>query len=207
MEKFKPVRSTAAALPIKNIDTDQIYPGRFMKTILRTGLGKKLFNDLRFKADGSEKPDFVLNKDAFRGAKILIAGDNFGCGSSREHAPWALTDYGFRCVIAPSFADIFFNNSSKNGLLLIQLPEAQVEELMEEAAQGANATFTVDLEAQEITRPNGDVIRFEVEPFRKQCLLEGLDDIGLTLKKADAISRFEAGHLAAQPWLARTASS
>ncbi|MBZ0325582.1 MAG: 3-isopropylmalate dehydratase small subunit [Alphaproteobacteria bacterium] len=206
MEKFKTVESAGAALRITNIDTDQIIPARFMKTIKREGLGRHLFHDLRFAADGSEKPGFVLVKPAFKDAKVLIADDNFGCGSSREHAPWALADYGIRVVIAPSFADIFFNNAFKNGLLLIRLPEETVHALMDEAEQGANATFTIDLEAQEIIRPNGDKVAFEVDPFRKHCLLEGLDDIGLTLQKKAAIDAYETKHLTDMPWLSKSAT-
>ena len=206
MEKFKTVESVGAALRITNVDTDQIIPARFMKTIKREGLGRHLFHDLRHNADGSEKPDFVLIKPAFKDAKVLIADDNFGCGSSREHAPWALSDYGIRVVIAPSFADIFFNNAFKNGLLLIKLPEETVHALMDDSEQGANATFTIDLEAQEITRPNGEKVAFEVDPFRKHCLLEGLDDIGLTLQKKASIDSFEDKHLADMPWLSKSAT-
>jgi len=206
MEKFKTVESVGAALRITNVDTDQIIPARFMKTIKREGLGRHLFHDLRHNADGSEKPDFVLVKPAFKDAKVLIADDNFGCGSSREHAPWALSDYGIRVVIAPSFADIFFNNAFKNGLLLIKLPEETVHALMDDSEQGANATFTIDLEAQEITRPNGEKVAFEVDPFRKHCLLEGLDDIGLTLQKKASIDSFEDKHLADMPWLSKSAT-
>jgi 3-isopropylmalate/(R)-2-methylmalate dehydratase small subunit len=201
MDKFTTLRGVAAPLPMPNCDTDKIIPARFLKTIKRTGLGKNLFNDMRFETDGAEKPDFVLNQPAWRNAKILVVGENFGCGSSREHAPWAILDYGIRTVIAPSFADIFYNNSFKNGVLLITLPQAQVDQLMEDARKGANAVLTIDLEKQEITRPDGGVVRFEIDPFRKHCLLNGLDDIGLTLQKAAAIDKFESADRQRQPWL------
>jgi len=201
MEKFDRLTGVAAPLPMINVDTDQIIPKQFLKTIKRTGLGRYLFNDLRFDLDGSERPDFVLNKPAYRDARILIAGANFGCGSSREHAPWALLDFGIRCVIAPSFADIFFNNCFKNGILPVVLPEPEVERLMEEAGRGANAVFTVDLERQEISAPDGRTVAFEVEPFRRHCLLNGLDDIGLTFEKGPAIDRFEAARAQQYPWL------
>lgn len=200
MDKFTKLTSVAAPLPIINVDTDMIIPARFLKTIKRTGLGTDLFSTLRFNEDGSEREDFVLNKPAYRNAEVLIAGENFGCGSSREHAPWALMDFGIKCVIAPSFADIFFSNSSKNGILLITLPQEQIDKLMEDASHGANATVTVDLEAEEITGPDGEVIKFEVEAFKKHCLLNGLDDIGLTMQKDDKINDFEARQKAAQPW-------
>ena len=199
MDKFTTLSGTAVPFPMVNVDTDRIIPARFLKTIARSGLGKNLFQDLRYDADGSENPDFVLNKPPYRNAKILIGGENFGCGSSREHAPWALMDFGIRCVIAPSFADIFANNSAKNGVLLVTLPNAEVEELMRDAEKGENARFTVDLERQEITRPDGATLRFEIYPFRKYCLLNGLDDIGLTLRKEDKIAAFEQRR-AAQPW-------
>lgn len=199
MDKFTTLSGTAVPFPMVNVDTDRIIPARFLKTIARSGLGKNLFQDLRYDADGSENPDFVLNKPPYRNAKILIGGENFGCGSSREHAPWALMDFGIRCVIAPSFADIFANNSAKNGVLLVTLPKAEVEELMRDAEKGENARFTVDLERQEITRPDGATLRFEIDPFRKYCLLNGLDDIGLTLRKEDKIAAFEQQR-AAQPW-------
>ncbi len=201
MDKFTTLTGVAAPLPMVNIDTDMIIPKQYLKTIQRTGLGKGLFDEMRYDQDGSEKPDFVLNQPAYRNAEILVAGDNFGCGSSREHAPWALLDFGIRCVIAPSFADIFFNNCFKNGILPIVLPQEQVDMLMEDARKGANARMTVDLEAQTITTSDGQVIGFEVEPFRKHCLLNGLDDIGLTLEKAAAIDRFEAAAQTSRPWV------
>ncbi len=199
MDKFALLTATAAPLKIANVDTDKIIPARFLKTIKRTGLGKSLFADMRYEADGSEKADFVLNQPKYRHAEILVAGDNFGCGSSREHAPWALLDFGIRCVIAPSFADIFFNNCFKNGILPIVLPEDVVAALMEDAALGTNARLTVDLEAQVVVRPNGDKIPFEVDAFRKHCLLNGLDDIGLTLAHTAAIDAYEANIPAWQP--------
>ena len=200
MEKFNKLTSVAAPLPLINVDTDMIIPARFLKTIKRTGLGADLFSTLRFNEDGSDREDFVLNKPAYTDAEILIAGENFGCGSSREHAPWALLDYGIKCIIAPSFADIFFNNSSKNGILLIKLPQEEVDQLMEDADRGANAKVSVDLEAQEIISPDGRRITFEFDAFKKHCLLNGLDDIGLTLQKADKIKNFEAGQKVSQPW-------
>ena len=192
MEKFNTLTSVAAPLPLINVDTDMIIPARFLKTIKRTGLGADLFSTLRFYQDGTEREEFVLNKPAFRNSEILIAGKNFGCGSSREHAPWALLDFGIKCVIAPSFADIFYNNSSKNGILLIKLPQEQIDKLTEDAELGANATMTINLEAQEITGPDGDIIKFEVDSFKKHCLMNGLDDIGLTMAKSDKIAAFEA---------------
>jgi len=201
MDKFTKLTSVAAPLPLINVDTDMIIPARFLKTIKRTGLGKSLFFVLRFDDDGNERSDFVLNKPAYKGTKILVTGKNFGCGSSREHAPWALADYGIRCVIAPDFADIFYNNSFKNGMLLIKLPQEQVDKMMDDAERGANATVTVDLEAQEITGPDGGLIKFDIDPFKKHCLLNGLDDIGLTLQKEDKIGAFEANQKASQPWL------
>ena len=201
MEKFTQLTGVAAPLNMINVDTDMIIPKQFLKTIKRTGLGKSLFFEMRFNDDGSEIEDFVLNKPAYRDAKIIVAGDNFGCGSSREHAPWALLDFGITCVIAPDFADIFYNNSFKNGILPIRLPQEDVDKLMEGAELGANATITVDLEAQTITGPDGEVISFELDPFKKKCLLEGLDDIGLTMKKDDAISKFEDGKKASEPWV------
>ncbi len=201
MEKFTTVTGVAAPLPAVNMDTDKIIPARFLKTIKRTGLGASLFNDLRFETDGGEKPEFVLNQAPYRDAKVLVVGDNFGCGSSREHAPWALIDHGIRVVIGTSFADIFFSNSVKNGLLLITLPQDQIDTLMADAERGANATFTVDLEAQEITRPDGETMSFDIDPFRKHCLLNALDDIGLTLAKTAAIDAFETRQRAEKPWL------
>jgi len=202
MEKFTTLTGVAAPLPIVNIDTDMIIPKQFLKTIKRTGLGKSLFFEMRYDDAGNEVPDFVLNQAAWRNAQILVAGDNFGCGSSREHAPWALLDFGIRCVIAPSFADIFYNNCFKNGILPIRLPQADVDKLMDDAGRGANATVTVDLETQEIRGPDGGVIRFDIDPFRKHCLLNGLDDIGLTLQKEEAITAFEDQRARDFPWLA-----
>jgi len=202
MEKFTKLTAVAAPLPIVNCDTDKIIPARFLKTLTRTGLGKNLFDPLRYDPKtGNENPNFVLNKKAYRNAQILIAGHNFGCGSSREHAPWALLDYGIHCVISTDFADIFFNNSSKNGILLIKVSPKELQQLMEGAERGANATMTVDLEKQEITNSDGDIITFEVDPFKKHCLLNGLDDIGQTLQKEAAISRYETANKAATPWL------
>lgn len=201
MDKFTTLTGIAAPLPLINIDTDMIIPKQFLKTIKRSGLGKNLFDEMRFDQSGNEIPEFVLNKPAYRDAQILVAGDNFGCGSSREHAPWALLDFGIRCVIAPNFADIFFNNCFKNGILPIPLPQEEVDKLMDDASNGANATLTIDLEAQEITRPDGQKIAFEIDPFRKHCLLNGLDDIGLSLTKVEAIDAFEATAQSARPWV------
>lgn len=201
MEKFKTLTATAAPMPLVNIDTDMIIPKQFLKTIKRTGLGKHLFSDMRYHEDGSEIEDFVLNKPAYRNAGILVAGDNFGCGSSREHAPWALLDFGFKVVIAPDFADIFYNNCFKNGILPIKLPQEDVDKLMDDAERGANAKVTVNLENQEITGPDGGIIEFEMDPFRKTCLLEGLDDIGLTLKKESAITAYENKQGGDRPWV------
>jgi 3-isopropylmalate/(R)-2-methylmalate dehydratase small subunit len=201
MQKFTTLRGVAAPLPMINVDTDMIIPKQFLKTIKRTGLGKNLFDELRHNPDGSEKPDFVLNRPAYRKAQILVAGENFGCGSSREHAPWALLDFGIRCVIAPSFADIFYNNCFKNGILPVALPKEAMAKLMDDAERGSNAILAIDLEKQEITGPDGGRIRFEIDPFRKRCLLEGLDDIGLTLEKAAAIDGFEAKAKLERPWL------
>lgn len=203
MEKFTILTGVAAPLPMINIDTDMIIPKQFLKTIKRTGLGANLFHEMRFQEDGSDNPDFVLNKRAYRNAVILIAGDNFGCGSSREHAPWALADFGIRCILAPSFADIFYNNCFKNGILPVRLEQSVIDALTAEAENGANATFTIDLENQIINRPSGEQVSFEIDPFRKHCLLNGLDDIGLTLQKAAAIDSFEAQQKAGQPWLWR----
>lgn len=199
MEKFKQLTSIAAALPLINIDTDMIIPKQFLKTIKRTGLGKNLFHEMRYDLEEKEIADFVLNKPAFRQSKILVAGDNFGCGSSREHAPWALADFGIRSVIAPSFADIFFNNCFKNGILPIILASNQVEELLEFAKE-ENNNFTIDLEKQEVRAAN-KIYKFEVDEFRKHCLIEGLDDIGLTLQKNDKISQFEEKNKQVTPWL------
>jgi 3-isopropylmalate/(R)-2-methylmalate dehydratase small subunit len=201
MQKFTTLTGVAAPLPMINVDTDKIIPKQYLKTIQRTGLGKALFDEIRFNPDGSEKPDFVLNKPAYRKAKILVAGENFGCGSSREHAPWALMDFGIRCVIASSFADIFYNNSFKNGMLLIKLPQAVVNELMDDAKKGANARLSVDLASQTITRPDGGTVKFDIDPFLKDCLLNGLDDIGLTLKKESKIAAYEQKQHLTQPWL------
>ncbi|MCF3945268.1 3-isopropylmalate dehydratase small subunit [Acidiphilium sp. AL] len=200
MEAFGRLEAVAAPLRMANVDTDKIIPARFLKTIKRSGLGVHAFAGLRYREDGSENPDFVLNKDKYRRAKILVAGENFGCGSSREHAPWALLDFGIRCVIAPSFADIFFNNCFKNGILPIVLPEAECAALMDDADSGPNARIIVDLAAQTVSRPDGEAFSFEIDPFRKRCLLEGLDDIGLTLEKAGSIDAYEADHVGA-PWL------
>ena len=201
MDKFTTLTGVAAPMPMVNIDTDAIIPKQFLKTIKRTGLGVHLFNDLRFDEKGDERPEFILNKTPYRDSKVLIAFDNFGCGSSREHAPWALSDFGIRCVIAPNFADIFYNNCFKNGVLPIALPKEDVSRLMEVAERGSNATLSIDLEAQEISDPDGNVISFEIDPFRKHCLLNGLDDIGLTMQKAKAIDNFESSQRASQPWL------
>ena len=202
MEKFDKLRAVAAPLPMVNIDTDKIIPKQFLKTIQRTGLSKGLFYELRFDEQGKPKEGFVLDQPAYKNAKILVAGDNFGCGSSREHAPWALLDAGIRCVISTSFADIFYNNCFKNGILPIVLPKEQVEMLMDDAGRGANAILTIDLENQEITGPDGGTIKFEIDQFRKHCLMNGLDDIGLTLEKADKIGGYEAKQRQSTPWLA-----
>src|SRR5579885_1876302 len=201
MEKFTTLEGIAAPLPMINVDTDKIIPKQHLKTIKRTGLGRVLFDEMRYREDGSENPDFILNKPAYRQAKILVAGENFGCGSSREHAPWALLDFGIRCVIAASFADIFYNNCFQNGVLPIKLPPETVALLMDDAQKGANARMTIDLEKQTITRPDGSKISFEIDPFRKHCLLNGLDDIGITLQKDKQIAGFEAKRRASQPWL------
>jgi 3-isopropylmalate/(R)-2-methylmalate dehydratase small subunit len=200
MDKFTTLTGVAAPLPITNIDTDMIIPKQFLKTIKRTGLGKSLFFEMRYDESGKPNPDFVLNQPSWQKAQILVAGDNFGCGSSREHAPWALLDFGIRCVISTSFADIFYNNCFKNGILPIKLPQEDVDKLMDDARRGANATVTVDLEAQEIKGPDGGVIKFDIDPFRKHCLLNGLDDIGLTLEKQDAISAYESKLAESRPW-------
>jgi len=201
MEKFQKLHGIAAPMPLVNIDTDMIIPKVFLKSIQRTGFGKHLFDEMRYNRDGTEIEDFVLNKPQYRNAEILIAGDNFGCGSSREHAPWAIADFGIKCIVSTSFADIFFNNSFKNGILPIVLPQEQVDILMADAEKGANARMTVDLEAQEITTSDGVVIKFDVDPFKKHCLLNGLDDIGLTMEKADAIKTFEEQASQARPWV------
>ncbi|MBA84696.1 3-isopropylmalate dehydratase small subunit [Thalassobius sp. S69A] len=201
MDKFEKLTGIAAPMPLVNIDTDMIIPKVFLKTIKRSGLGVNLFDEMRYDRQGNELPDFVLNKPQYRDTEILVAGDNFGCGSSREHAPWAIKDFGIKCVISTSFADIFFNNCFKNGILPIVLPQEQVDILMEDAERGANARMTVDLEAQEITTSDGQVIPFEVDAFKKHCLLNGLDDIGLTLEKAEAISSYESAMSAERPWV------
>jgi 3-isopropylmalate/(R)-2-methylmalate dehydratase small subunit len=201
MDKFTTLTGVAAPLPMINIDTDAIIPKQYLKTIERTGLGKYLLYELRYDEAGNEKPDFVLNKPAYRKAQILVAGENFGCGSSREHAPWALLDYGIRCVIAPSFADIFYNNCFQNGILPIKVPQAVLDKLLDDASRGSNATITVDLEKQEIRGPDGGCVTFEMDPFRKRCLLEGLDNIGLTLESEKAIGNYEEKVQAAKPWV------
>jgi 3-isopropylmalate/(R)-2-methylmalate dehydratase small subunit len=201
MEKFEKLHGVAAPMPLVNIDTDMIIPKVFLKSIQRTGFGVSLFDEMRYNRDGSEIPDFVLNKPQYRNAEILIAGDNFGCGSSREHAPWAIADFGIKCIVSTSFADIFFNNCFKNGILPIVLPQEQVDILMADAEKGENARMTVDLEAQEITTSDGEVITFEVDAFKKHCLLNGLDDIGLTMEKADSIQAFETKMAAERPWV------
>ena len=202
MEKFTKLTGIAAPLPLINVDTDMIIPKQFLKTIQRSGLGKNLFDEMRYDRAGAEIPDFVLNRPAYRSAQILVAGENFGCGSSREHAPWALLDFGIRCVIAPSFADIFYNNCFKNGILPIVLPQEQVDLLMDDAERGSNAVVTVDLETMTISGPDGGTIPFELDTFRRHCLLNGLDDIGLTMEKAEVIDDFEAGYARRTPWLA-----
>ncbi|WP_322990323.1 MULTISPECIES: 3-isopropylmalate dehydratase small subunit [unclassified Hoeflea] len=201
MEKFDRLTGVAAPLPVVNVDTDMIIPKDYLKTIKRTGLGKGLFAEARYNEDGSEIPEFVLNQPAWRNASILVAGDNFGCGSSREHAPWALLDFGIRCVISTSFADIFYNNCFKNGILPIVVSQENLDKLMDDARRGANATVSIDLEAQEIRGPDGGVISFDVDPFRKHCLLNGLDDIALTLEKASAIDSYETKAAETRPWL------
>ena len=202
MQPFPTLTGVAAPLPMANVDTDKIIPARFLKSINRTGFGKNLFHSMRFREDGSENPDFVLNQPAYRKAEVLIAFENFGCGSSREHAPWALLDFGIRCVIAPDFADIFHNNCFKNGILPVRLPREVCEALMDDARLGGNARLTVDLERQVVVRPSGEEIPFEVDPLRKHLLLTGLDDIGQTLQHAGAIDSFEARRKTEQPWLA-----
>jgi 3-isopropylmalate/(R)-2-methylmalate dehydratase small subunit len=200
MEKFVRLTGVAAPLPVVNVDTDMIIPKDYLKTIKRTGLGSGLFAEARYHEDGSVNEDFVLNKPAYKNATILVAGDNFGCGSSREHAPWALLDYGIRCVISTSFADIFYNNCFKNGILPIVVSQDDLDKLMDDAGRGSNAILTVDLESQEITGPDGGSIRFEIDAFRRHCLLNGLDDIGLTLEKATAIDSFEKQNASSRPW-------
>ncbi|MDE2577597.1 MAG: 3-isopropylmalate dehydratase small subunit [Hyphomicrobiales bacterium] len=201
MEKFTQLTGVAAPLKIMNVDTDMIIPKQYLKTIARTGLGKGLFAEMRYREDGSENPDFVLNQAAYRKAQILVAEDNFGCGSSREHAPWALLDFGIRCVISTSFADIFYNNCFKNGILPIKVAKADLDKLMDDAERGANATLTVDLAKQEIRGPDGGVVKFDIDAHRKHCLMEGLDDIGLTMVKAPKIDAYEKKHAADRSWL------
>ena len=201
MDKFTTLTGVAAPLKIMNIDTDMIIPKQYLKTIKRTGLGTGLFAEMRFKEDGTENADFVLNKPAYRKAQILVAGDNFGCGSSREHAPWALLDFGIRCVISTSFADIFYNNCFKNGILPIKVSQEDLDKLFDDADRGANSTLTIDLEAQEIRGPDGGVVKFDLDPFRKHCLINGLDDIGLTMEKAPSIKTYEEKAATARPWL------
>jgi 3-isopropylmalate/(R)-2-methylmalate dehydratase small subunit len=201
MDKFTHIEGVAAPLKMINVDTDMIIPKQYLKTIKRTGLGTGLFSELRYKDDGSENPDFVLNKPAYRKARILVVDDNFGCGSSREHAPWALLDFGIRCVISTSFGDIFYNNCFKNGILPIRVTPEQLEKLFDDAERGANATLSIDLPKQEIRGPDGGVIKFEVDEFRKHCMLNGLDDIGLTLQKKTAIDSYESKLQSARPWM------
>ncbi|HRK25639.1 MAG TPA: 3-isopropylmalate dehydratase small subunit [Beijerinckiaceae bacterium] len=200
MQPFTKLTAVAAPMKVVNVDTDMIIPKQYLKTIKRTGLGKALFSEMRYREDGGENPDFVLNKPAYRNAQILVAGDNFGCGSSREHAPWALLDFGIRCVISTSFADIFYNNTFKNGILPIKVSQAELDKLFDDAERGANSTLTIDLEAQEIRGPDGGVIRFDIDPHRKHCLINGLDDIGQTLQKVGSIDAYEARAAAARPW-------
>ena len=201
MDKFTKVSGVAAPLDLVNVDTDMIIPKAFLKTIKRSGLGVNLFDEMRYLDDGSENPDFVLNKPQYRDSEILVAGDNFGCGSSREHAPWAIKDFGIRCVISTSFADIFFNNCFKNGILPIVLPKAQVDVLMKDAEKGSNARIEVDLEAQTVTTSDGETFSFEVDAFKKHCLLNGLDDIGLTMEKAASIDAYESKLQVSHPWV------
>ena len=201
MEKFTEITGTAAPMPLVNIDTDMIIPKQFLKTIKRSGLGVHAFDEMRYLDDGSENPDFVLNKPQYRDAQVIVAGDNFGCGSSREHAPWALADFGIKAVISTSFADIFYNNCFKNGMLPIVMPQEVVDVLMKDADKGSNARMTVDLERQVVTTSDGEEFAFEVDPFRKHCLLEGLDDVGLTMEKVGAIDSFEAEAAQSRPWV------
>lgn len=201
MQKFTKLTGVAAPFPLRNVDTDMIIPKQFLKTIKRTGLGKALFYELRYDQSGKENPDFVLNKPAYRKAEILITGENFGCGSSREHAPWALEDYGFRALIGTTFADIFFNNCFKNGVLPIRLPQSEVDALFAQVAANEGYRLKIDLDAQTVARPDGKVLKFEVDAFRKYCLLNGFDDIGLTLRHADKIRAFEDKRRVEQPWL------
>jgi 3-isopropylmalate/(R)-2-methylmalate dehydratase small subunit len=207
MEKFVRLTGAAAPLPMANVDTDMVIPKNYLKTTVREGLGRHLFAEMRYDQTGGERTDFVLNQPAYRQAKILIAAENFGCGSSREHAVWALRDFGIRCVIAPSFADIFFNNCFKNGVLPLTLPKETCEQLIDDAERGANATLTVDLEAQELTRPDGERVAFEVEPFRRHRLLAGLDEVGATMTRGNSIDAFEATLAHRQPWRTRALST
>lgn len=204
MDKFDTMTSVAAPMNMINVDTDMIIAKQYLKTIARTGLGKHLFSEMRYDDQGNENPNFVLNQPAYRNAEILVADENFGCGSSREHAPWALLDFGIKCVIAPSFADIFYNNCFKNGILPIKLPKEDWEKVMDDAERGANAKLTIDLEAQTITGPDGGTVSFDIDPFRKKCLLEGLDDVGLTLTNEDKIDSFEGDRERSTPWMAQT---
>jgi 3-isopropylmalate/(R)-2-methylmalate dehydratase small subunit len=201
MEKFDILSGVAAPLPMINVDTDMIIPKQYLKTIERTGLGKGLFHEMRFNDDGSPREDFILNKAAYKDTRILVADDNFGCGSSREHAPWALLDFGIRCVISTSFADIFYNNCFKNGILPIVVSRENLEKLMDDASRGANSTLTVNLEAQEIRGPDGGCISFDIDPFKKHCMLNGLDDIGLTMEKVGKIDAYESASQTEQPWV------
>ena len=201
MDKFTKLEGVAAPMKIRNIDTDMIVPKQYLKTIKRTGLGKGLFSEMRYRDDGSENPDFILNKPAYRNAKIIVAEDNFGCGSSREHAPWALLDFGIRCVISTSFADIFFNNCFQNGVLPIKVSKDDLDKLMDDAERGSNATLSIDLESQEIRGPDGGVVTFDIDPFRKHCMLNGLDDIGLTMTKAKSLDAYEKTKTAERPWM------
>ncbi len=201
MDKFETLTGIAAPMPLVNIDTDMIIPKRFLKSVKRTGFGVSLFDEMRYNRDGSEIPDFVLNQPQYREAEILVAGDNFGCGSSREHAPWAIKDFGIKSIISTSFADIFYNNCFKNGILPIVLPQEAVDVLMKDAEKGANARMTVNLEEQTVTTSDGESFSFEIDPFKKECLIKGLDDIGLSLEKAPAIDAFEAKAAQARPWV------
>ena len=203
MEKFTRLTGVAAPMDAINVDTDQIIPKLHLRTIKRTGLGRVVFDELRFNRDGSEKPEFILNREPYRNAEILVAGDNFGCGSSREHAPWALLDFGIRCIVSTSFADIFYNNCFKNGILPVTVSADELQALMADASDRENPVLTVDLHAQEITRPNGAVVRFQIDEFRRECLLDGLDDIGLTMQKVEMIDAFEKAQRERQPWLYR----
>jgi len=205
VEKFNKLTGVAAPMNMINVDTDMIIPKNFLKTIKRSGLGTNLFDEMRYDRDGNENPEFILNKSAYRQAKIIVAGDNFGCGSSREHAPWALLDFGIRCVISTSFADIFYNNCFKNGILPIKVTKEQLDDLMDDAERGSNATLTIDLESQTIQGPDGGEVKFEIDEFKKHLLLNGLDEVGLTLQKSNKVDSFEAQQNASQPWLAGVA--